>query len=263
MVTEIVLLLPLCILWYAGYINWIVIITIVVFCYWLPKWFFISLLAERLYPNIVVRNNLVADKFIGKVIALTFDDVPYGDHARIIKLLDKYSMKGTFFVISGDIKTEEETGIRSETYGCLVDAVKKGHQLGNHGKTDSMHAIKSNESLEYEISHCDTLIKQIYKSAEINLPTNMVYRPGCGAFTTSMLRIANRLGYKLALGSVYPNDPIMISSLINYYYLINHIEKGDIVILHDRTWTVPLLEMLLPWLTENNYTSVTVDILCP
>lgn len=231
MITEIVLLLPLCILLYSGYVHWSIVFAIAAFCYWLPKWFFISLLAERLYPNIIVRNNSVANEFIRKVIALTFDDVPYGDHARIIKLLDKYNMKGTFFVISGDIRNpetrdyipnrrlREESGIQSETYGCLVDAVKKGHQLGNHGKTDSMHALKSNKSLEEEIVHCDGLIKQVYKSAEINLPTNMVYRPGCGAFTSSMLKIVERLGYKLALGSVYPNDPIIISSLINYYYL--------------------------------------------
>ena len=40
---------------------------------------------------------------------------------------------------------------------------------------------------------------------------------------------------------------------------INHIEIDDVVILHDRSWTVPLLELFLPWLEKNYYMSVSMD----
>ena len=67
------------------------------------------------------------------------------------------------------------------------------------------------------------------------------------------------MNYKLTLGSVYPNDPIVRSSFINYWYLRTHIQGGDIVILHDRKWTPNMLTMLLKYMKDNNLVSVTVD----
>ena len=143
----------------------------------------------------------------------------------------------------------------------LINAVKNGHQLGNHGNTNSMHLLKSAEGLHREIDVCDTMIREIYKRAGVMIPKTMVYRPGCGLFSRKMIQIVEDKGYRLALGSVYPNDPIMISSTVNYYYLISHLCDGDIVILHDRSWTVPLLKRFLPYLRNNNYCSATIDLL--
>jgi len=201
------------------------------------------------YPTVVTRPRLLFHEFGHNRIALTFDDAPYGSHEEIIKILDMYNMKGTFFIISDYVN--------SQNYQILVNAVKNGHQLANHGKTNSFHAIKSMESLKKEIAVCDLLLVEIYKEAGVELP-QMFYRPGCGAFTNQMLKHVESLNYKLALGSVYPNDPIVRSSFINYHYIINHLENDDIVILHDRKWTVPLLQKLLPYLNEYGYQAVTL-----
>lgn len=76
-----------------------------------------------------------------------------------------------------------------------------------------------------------------------------------------MLRIVEAAGYKLALGSVYPSDPIVFSNYLNYLYLIAHIEPGDVIILHDRRWTPPMLDRLLPWMKAYGYESVTLETL--
>jgi hypothetical protein len=94
------------------------------------------------------------------------------------------------------------------------------------------------------------------------LPKKMFYRPGCGLFNQRMIEITESLNYNLALGTVYPNDPVVCSSIINYYYLICHIEKGDIVILHDRKWTAPMLQWLLPWMISKSLKSVILDDVC-
>ena len=217
-----------------------------IFCWWFPKWFFVDRLLEVFFPLVLTR------RYHYKHISLTFNNcLPYGNHNDIIKLLDKHNMLGTFFIISDYINDSNKA--------IFVNAVKKGHQLGNHGKTESMHLLSSN--LEAEILDCDKKIKEIYAEAAIPLPSKMLYRPGCGLFSPWMIRQVDNLCYKLALGSVYSNDSIIRSSLVNYYYLINHIEGGDVIILHDRSWINPLLEMLLPWLEKNNYTSVTMDTL--
>lgn len=250
MIIEATIFIPLLIARYYGFINWLVVILIFCLYYWLPKYVVLDCFVERFYPTILTRHK----DPVKKTVRLTFDDVPYDHHhhyIKIIELLDRYHMKGTFFVISDFVDDKNKRH--------LVNAVKNGHQLGNHGKTNSIHATKSTEELSNEIDSCDKVIREIYKEAVVDLPKLMVYRPGCGLFTNSMLKLVESKGYRLALGSVYPNDPLVRWSLVNYMYLIKHIENGDIIILHDREWTMSLLKMLLPWLTSNGYISDTLE----
>lgn len=250
----------LLLLTYYGFVHWYFSTIVLLIIYWLPKFIFIKLL-NTLYPDIVTNLDEyygICDCNVCKThdtntykIALTFDDSPYGSHEQIIDMLDRYNMKGTFFVISGDINESNEH--------IFVEAVRNGHTLGNHGKTNSMHALKSMTDLKQEINHCDNTIKEIYRKANVELEHQLYYRPGSGIFHNKMLEYIESINYQLALGSVYPFDPAVPSSTINYYYLINHIEPNDVVVLHDRSWTVPLLEKLLPWMIQNNYISVALE----
>lgn len=160
-------------------------------------------------------------------------------------------MKASFFVISDYINNSNKQ--------MLIEAVQNGHQLCNHGKTNSMHALKSKSSLTNEILSCDLLIEQLYNEAKVDLPKYKIYRPGCGLFNVQMLNYMKRNNYHLTLGSVYPNDPLFRFPYLNYLYLINHIENGDIVILHDRPWTALMLEKLIKYMNDNNYVSTTLD----
>lgn len=243
MVTELLVLFPTFLLYKYNVMDPKILLILLFTVYWLPKSIFIDLLANKFFPQIITRIDL---KY--RQIALTFDDLPYGYHQEIIGELDKYNQKATFFVISGQMDNQSRK--------VFIEAVKNGHQLGNHGKTNSMHALKSARNLIDEIDSCDRVIKQIYSEANVSLPTQMVYRPGCGMFTSSMLKIAKERNYRVVLGSVYPNDPFVPSSLINYFYLKCHIQIGDIVILHDRKWTAPCLKKLLPYLQDWGYKSV-------
>lgn len=224
-----------------------VIFSIFLLIYWIPKIIFVRFL-EFIYPQVITRFNSKMK------IALTFDDMPDGYHEEIIKLLDKHGMKGTLFVISGQIN--------DSNIGIFVDAVKNGHQLGNHGRTNSAHFFKNNDQLRAEIMVCDNMIKLIYQMANVPLPITMCYRPGCGLFGPEMLKIAKEFGYRLALGSVYPNDTIVRSSFINHFYIMSHIRAGDVVILHDRKWTPKLLETLLVSLWFRGLYSVPLSELC-
>jgi len=219
-------------------------LTALIIAYWIPK-FMLNYL-----PNDVI-TTLPESNQSSKTIALTFDDLPYGNHQEIINLLDQYDMKATLFIIS-DLMTDEDKEI-------FAKAVKNGHQLGNHGSTNSMHLLKNKDDLFFEIEECDKVIKEIYQLADVELPEIMVYRPGCGLFCNETIEVAKELGYQLALGSVYPHDPQIPILTINYLYLLRHIENRDVIILHDRKWTPPLLKKLLPWLQENEYQSVILD----
>ena len=205
---------------------------------------------EKIFPTIKTRA-----KNKDKKISLTFDDVPYDKSSKIfqeiVSLLDEYNYKATFFVIADNNFMKNKH--------ALINSVKNGHHLANHGTTNSMHALKSNKSLETEIEDCSNRIYYIYDLAKIKKPDTMYYRPGCGMVTNSMIKLAKDCDTTIALGSVYQNDPVMCFPYINYLYLISHIESGDVVILHDRKWTVPMLKMLLKWMKQNDYKSVTLD----
>lgn len=233
------------VLCYFGILNYKIVIPLVLIIYWVPKWLIIKLLLNKLAPSIITHYQS------NNTVALTFDDLPYGYHEEIIKVLDEYHMKATFFVISNQINATNED--------IFINAVKRGHQLANHGSTNSLHAIKSSSNLEQEIDHCDDKIKYLYNKANVPLPAKMYYRPGCGLFHRNMIKMVKDKSYNLALGSVYPTDPIMPLWIINYYYIIWHIEPGDIVILHDRSWTIPLLKQLMIWLTNHNLMSITLN----
>ena len=242
MITEIALISPLTVLWYFNILGLWMICCIMAVFYWIPK--YIISLAEYFFPKVIFRKNNVFKK-----VCLTFDDVPYDTttYKEIIYVLDSFNVKATFFIISSQITNESKK--------ILINAVKNGHHLGNHGHTNTMHALLSESLLVGELIYCDTMIKDIYNLANVPLPNTLLYRPGCGIFTNRMIDIMESCDtrYAMCLGSVYPNDPIVRSSLINYYYLINHIDSGDIIILHDRKWTVPLLQNLLTWMMKHNY----------
>lgn len=201
--------------------------------YFLPKPLVCYFLNKH---NIVHYTDQIADQNI----LITIDDVPYGSTADILSVLDKYNTKAGLFVIS--------SYVNDYSFDMLVKAVSRGHTLYNHGKTNSRHASLSDDELVHEITHCDQLIKKVYAKANMQ-PPDQIYRPGCGIFTNQMKKVVSDLNYKIMLGTVYPHDAHVPFWRINRYYLTYKATKGDVVILHDRWWTVPLLEA---WLGKVN-----------
>jgi peptidoglycan/xylan/chitin deacetylase (PgdA/CDA1 family) len=253
MLTKLAIILMLSTVYFTRIVNFNILLLLLFTVYWMPKCIIIKA-SNYLYPQVVTHSTKLVNSEI-KTIALTFDDVPYYNTENletIVSLLDKYNMKGTFFVISNYVTSEKARNI-------LVKMVANGHQLGNHGKRNIMHLLLPKRYLQEEIGECDHLIREIYNLAGKKVPNKMVYRPGCGAFNQRLIDIAQSYGYTVTLGSVYPNDPIMRLPLINYYYIVSHLEGNDIVITHDRDWTPRMLEMLLGYMQRNAYKSVTVN----
>lgn len=213
--------------------------------YWLPKWLFVHTLLPRIVLTHMRRER--------RMVALTFNDVPYGSDGAslraILDVLDRYGAKATFFV-SANRKALAQRAL-------LVDAVRRGHQLANNGTTYSAHALCGSARIKREIDHCERFIALVYEQARVYRSGRRYYRPGCGLTVPSMFRY----GHTVTLGSVYPNDPIFRWPRLNAWYIEQHLEPGDIVILHDRPWTAPTLRRLLPYMQREGYQIVTLDAL--
>ncbi|AYV75914.1 MAG: hypothetical protein Terrestrivirus3_183 [Terrestrivirus sp.] len=272
MVFSQIIILAIVAAYWTGLISFWMLLLIVGTVYWLPKFIILNFM-NYFAPKIIMCNKEKrAYKYGKKFVSLTFDDVPYiseddknsnfphdrGSYVDISGLLSMYGMKGTFFVISDYVtKGPKNTRIKE----ILTTIVKNGHQLGNHGKTNSPHAFKSVTDLNKELIDCDNLIKEIYNSADVYKPKFMAYRPGCGLWNSSMFDLIKKINvnYEIVLGNVHPFDTISIIPYLNYLYLKYHMSNGDIIVLHDRPWTPTMLNYLLPWMKENGYVSITLD----
>lgn len=215
--------------------------------YWIPK---IMLdIVEYKYPDVLFRTS--RQRYKKSRIFLTFDDVPYKkedsppNFEKILEELNRYEMKATFFIMSDEIN--------EKTRKLLVQAVQQGHLLGNHGTKDCYHILLDLKEWNKQIDSCEWMIDSIYKSAKIKRPDQKFYRPGGGPFSTQMIENVKKKGMRLCLGSVYPYDAHIKNPIINEWYLKHHISDGDIVVLHDRPWTIDLLPKLFRWIQSQNF----------
>lgn len=220
------------------------ILVLISVLYYPPK----SILVKYLHKNKVLAKYDTPNK---KTIFLTIDDVPYKESfEKIVDVLNKYNTRATFFVIS-DFITNKNTPI-------LLNAITSGHELANHGKTNKMAYRLTSKNFIYEIDECNRALINLYRKAGKEFYSKF-YRPGCGFFHEKMIKILDNKNMTLVLGSVYPYDPQISSSTINLAYLKSKISPGDIIVIHDRNWTIPLLEKLIPWLKNNNFDLLTLS----
>lgn len=216
--------------------------------YWLPKRIVVDIILRNFEPNVL---SVSHSQRSGKTVFLTFDDAPRSSCKEIVKILDEFNVKATFFIIASQVNDDESMEL-------LTDMVRNGHHLTNHGHTSTMHIMSSDAGLTTEISMCDDLITRIYSKAAVDRPAFRFFRPGHGYFNTRMITLCKKLGYRIALGSVYPHDAHVPLWFINFYYLIWHVDDNDVIILHDRKWTVPLLRRFLRWLRDNKFQTFTL-----
>ncbi|CAI7910619.1 unnamed protein product, partial [Closterium sp. NIES-53] len=95
-------------------------------------------------------------------------------------------------------------------------------------------------------------------------PPSSSHLQGHGWYTKRMRQQAQRHGYNVALGSVFPVDPLFKdSSRPLAAYCLWKVYPGAIIILHDRpqqgTQTVEILRMMLPELRRQGYQVVSLS----
>lgn len=207
--------------------------------YWnimkLAKWWFQS------YPRILFQNTQ-------SYIILTIDDVPYSNTSfkDILDVFDEYpNSKATFFVISSYVNDSNRH--------LLIRALKSGHHLANHGRTSNMHALFGHDSLHAEIEHCQSLLRELYREAEVDFPKVNYYRPGSGYVSKVIYDYCEKNNYRIVLGSNYCSDPHIPIPVLNEWYIMKHLRNNDIIILHDRSWSLSLFKNL--FLNRNLQTS--------
>lgn len=181
-----------------------------------------------------------------KKIALTFDDGPHEMTLSVLELLEKYNAKATFFCIGKNIEAHPE---------ILKKVVEEGHTIGNHSYSHAefFDFYRKNKVIA-EIEKTDALIETILGKK------TTLFRPPYGVTNPSIRRALEVTKHKTIGWNIRSLDGVAKNEQFVFNRIIKRIAPGGIVLLHDTSiQTVHVLEQLLPFLQNNNYTVVPLE----
>ena len=181
-------------------------------------------------------------------VALTFDDGPHpGRTKRILSLLERYSVKATFFIL----------GCNAENYPePLALAVEAGHEIEDHS-FDHRTRGKTKEELKTSIEKTAEIIRR----ASGRSPR--YFRPPEGACTPALEEAIDSLGYETVFWTVDSLDWTGKPAEAIARDVLKCVRDGDVILFHDYTCpgdnTLHALEKIIPTLLSRGYRFVTVE----
>lgn len=184
-----------------------------------------------------------------KIIALSFDDGPSGKYdGRILDILDKFSVKATFFMVGANIAREPLSAL---------EIALRGHEIGNHTFSHKKIKSMSDEMLTEELSYTSRLIEKVCGSAPY------LFRPPEGYISDTVIKVADREGYKIVLWNIDTLDWTGNSARDIVRSVIEGARDGAIILCHDsvygrRASTAEALLKFIPELQKEGYEFVTV-----
>ena len=195
-------------------------------------------IVRLLYPTVLWRKD--KDK---KVIYLTFDDGPTEEITHwILKTLDEFGVKATFFCI----------GNNAEKHPEIVDEIRKnGHLVGIHGYSHGRGLYKKQEEYLNDIKKSESIIK------------SKIFRPSHGRIYPSQVKKLNDLGYKVVLWDVITRDyDTNLKEEEVLKIAKKYTRNGSIVVFHDSLKAEKNMKYAFPlavkyWI-DNGYTFETL-----
>jgi len=180
--------------------------------------------------------------FAGQKVALTFDDGPHPYYtAKILEILDSYSVKGTFFLV----------GKQSEKYPRLVTAIKDaGCEIGNHTYNHPRLIYLNRSDIKKEVESTTALLENI-TGGKIKY-----FRPPGGRYHFDTLE--HMEGLEIILWTINTDDIYKPANKI--YEEVIRAGEGDIILLHSGVpQTISALPRILRYFRNNGITALSVS----
>ncbi|MFZ3157838.1 MAG: polysaccharide deacetylase family protein [Smithella sp.] len=154
-----------------------------------------------------------------KLVALTFDDGPTEPTTRqILELLDKYSVKATFFV----------SGVNALKHPEIInEIIDRGHTIGNHSfHHNPFLMLGSYNYLYQEVSRTQEVLKNMGVKV-------LAFRPPVGIISPKLPSVLNKLGMFCVTFSCRAFDAgnRRIGHLASK--ILKKVKADDIIVLHD------------------------------
>jgi peptidoglycan/xylan/chitin deacetylase (PgdA/CDA1 family) len=188
----------------------------------------------------------------GKVIYLTFDDGPSAYTLELLKILDKYNVKATFFV-TGSARLE-----------YLPQIAAAGHAIGLHSVTHRYNEIYASEDAFFaDLYKMQDLVEQYvgYKTWLMRFPggsSNRVSKDYCTGIMTRLTKAVQDQGFHYFDWNVDSDDAGKAKTADEVF---RNVTKGcanknySIVLQHDiKGFSVDAVEDIIIWGLQNGFT---------
>ncbi|MEN6350572.1 MAG: polysaccharide deacetylase family protein [Syntrophomonas sp.] len=186
------------------------------------------------------------------LVALTFDDGPVAETtSAVLDALQRNQAHGTFFML----------GQRAENQPELVKRItREGHEVGSHSYSHANYnRLKTTAQME-DIIRSNQIIERISGQ-----PVRL-FRPPGGYLSVAMVEKCRAADLTIAYWT-YTQDPKDwrngTRAAAIAHSIIDHLEPGQIIILHDGApnarETAKALDILIPELNKLGYSCVTVS----
>ncbi len=181
-------------------------------------------------------------------ICLTFDDGPDQiTTPKILKILNKHNIKGTFFLIGKNIEKNEE----------LVKKISfEGHSIGSHTFSHKfLFPFFSKKKMFNEIKQTNDIITKIIGKRIIH------FRPPFGITNININITLNKLKMKSIGWNLRSLDTVINNPIKLYERTTRKIDNGgNIILFHDRcNSTLSVLEKIIKYCIKKNYKFITID----
>jgi peptidoglycan/xylan/chitin deacetylase (PgdA/CDA1 family) len=177
-----------------------------------------------------------------KIVALTFDDGPSIYTTQVISILVRNKAKGTFFVLGQNIPGFERQ---------LQRELAWGFEIGNHSFNHPQYPDSGQLSRTTE---------RIQRAANY---TPCLFRPPYGAVNRALVGRARAQGMMTINWDVDPQDWATPGSGAIYSRVVNNVQPGSIVLMHEgggpRGQTVAALPNIIRTLRARGYEFATVS----
>jgi peptidoglycan/xylan/chitin deacetylase (PgdA/CDA1 family) len=192
-------------------------------------------------------NNTPPKKSEKKTVYLTFDDGPAPFSGEIIKLLEEYQFKATFFMVDGNIRKYPE-------------AVKL---MAKSGDTVALHSVSHNQKKFYKSkkSVLSELTQNRKTLMEISGINSFIMRTPYGSapnMTNEYKKAVKENGYLMWDWNIdskdwYYKDKRYVKSVIEQIKKKKDSDEPLVILLHEREETLAHLPKLLDYLKKHGY----------
>ena len=179
-----------------------------------------------------------------KYVALTFDDGPSGKYTRrLLEGLAQREAKATFFLCGYRMKDDPE----------LVQRIaEEGHEIGIHGYSHKNMKPMTRRQIGQEIMDTEALLPKGYRPVFL--------RPPGGCCSDGVRQVARVRKLAILDWSVDPQDWATSDVAAIHGAVINRIQDGDVVLLHDMSASsVDAALRIVDQLQDQGFTFVTVS----
>lgn len=214
------------------------------------RWICLLTAAALVLPLMILLSHALA-KEDGKIAYITFDDGPTLNTPEIVKTLDKYNARATFFVL------EERIVLYPE---FIKQIIHSGNAVGLHGVSHSQAIYATDFSVLEEMEKTNKTLENLMGKGSrlVRVPFGSSYK-----LTEKQAKNLTEKGYIIWDWNVDPRDSVgtIVAERVmgNLRKDLARCKETPVILFHDRKSTAKLLPYVLEYLTEEGYEMLPIS----